>query len=49
VVPLQGSPHDTLVAVNPQILDRAVHVCTTLVRSIDTLAVSPTQLHRKER
>ncbi len=48
LVPLQGSPHDTVAAVNPQILQRAMQVVVTMVRSIDTLSLSPTQLHSKE-
>jgi hypothetical protein len=48
LVPLQGSPHDTVAAVNPHILQRAMQVVVTMVRSIDTLSLSPTQLHSKE-
>ncbi len=48
LVPLQGSPHDTVAAVNPLILQRAVQIVGTLVRSIDALSLSPTQLHSKE-
>lgn len=48
LTPLRGSPHDSVVAVNPQILERAVHVTTTMVRSIDALSLSPTRLNRKE-
>lgn len=47
-VPLQGSLHDTAAAINPHILTRAVHIVVTMVRSIDALSVSPTQLHSKE-
>ncbi|MFM2309300.1 MAG: hypothetical protein RLY87_1421 [Chloroflexota bacterium] len=47
-VPLQGSPHDTAAAINPHILTRAVHIVVTMVRSIDALSLSPTQLHHKE-
>ena len=48
LVPLQGSPHDTAAAVNAHILTRAVHIVVTMVRSVDALALSPTQLHRSE-
>ena len=48
LVPLQGSPHDTVAAVNPHILQRAMRVVVTMTRSIDPLSLSPTQLHSKD-
>jgi len=48
LVPLQGSPHDTAAAINPHLLTRAVQIVVTMVRSIDALSLSPTQIHSKE-